>query len=203
MAERPARDPELLDTIDALACVEFRGTVWRVVCDGREPLQPSRIGGRWDMGASDALYASLDSDGAIAEIHFRLNQEPVFPSRFRAVLYKLHVSIAEILRFDDIESLRPLGVDVDRYHRVLYDRTQAIGDAAQFLGRKGIIAPNARWPCSDLVLYETGPRTIDLLDQEPIDWKRWRTQTGRRVPRQDGGRSLLPKAPLSGKGETG
>ncbi|HEY2475460.1 MAG TPA: RES family NAD+ phosphorylase [Candidatus Cybelea sp.] len=177
MADRPARDPDLLDKIDALARVEYTGTAWRVVRDGREPLQPSRIGGRWDMGANDVLYTSLDSDGAIAEIHFRLNQEPVFPSRFKAVLYKLHVSIAEIVRFDDVEELRPLGVDIDRYRRVLDDRTQAIGDAAQFLGRKAIIAPNARWPCLNLVLYEIDPKAIVILDRERVDWKRWRTRT--------------------------
>lgn len=129
------------------------------------------------MGANDALYTSLNSDGAIAEIHFRLRQEPVFPSRYKAVLYKLHVSISEVLCFSDLESLRPLGVEVDQYHRVLYDRTQAIGDAAQFLGRNGIIAPNARWSCLNLVLYEIDPERIRILDQQPINWEDWRERT--------------------------
>ena len=177
MRNRPARDPDLLDKIDALVPVAFEGTVWRVVRDGRDPLQPSHISGRWDMGANDALYTSLDPDGAVAEIHFRLRQEPVFPSRSKASLYKLRVSIPEVVRFEGLEALRSLGVDADNYHRILYDRTQAIGDAAQFLGRKGLIAPSARWSCLNLVLYEIDPEAIEILDREGIDWDAWRART--------------------------
>jgi hypothetical protein len=174
---RAARDPDLLDDVDALARVEFTGTVWRVVRSGREPLQPSHVSGRWDMAAGTALYTSLEPDGAIAEIHFRLQQEPVFPSRYEAMLYKLHVSSSNLVRFDDLMALQPLGVDIAKYHRFLYERTQIIGDAAQFLGRSGLIAPNARWPCLNLVLYEIDPRKIDILDQESIDWPSWRART--------------------------
>jgi hypothetical protein len=175
--ERPARDPDLLDAIDAVPCVDFAGNVWRVVREGREPLQPSHLSGRWDMGASDALYTSLDPDGAIAEIHFRLRQEPVFPSRFKAMLYTLQLSVGKVLRFDSLEALRRFGVDVAQYHRILYDRTQRIGDAAQFLGRSALIAPNARWSCLNLVLYEIDPNKIDILDKEPVDWDAWRART--------------------------
>ena len=177
MIGRAARDPDLLDAVDALARVDLTGTVWRVVRSGRDPLQPSNVSGRWDMAAGDAFYSSLESDGAVAEGPFRLQQEPVFPSRYEAMLYKLHVSVSNIVRFDDLEALRPLGVDVAHYHRLLYERTQIIGDAAQFLGRTGLIAPSARWPCLNLVLYEIDPKAIDILDQAPVDWQQWRTQT--------------------------
>jgi hypothetical protein len=56
------------------------------------------------------LYASFSADGAIAEIYFWLGQEPVFPSKFRATLYELSVSLADVIRFDDIEMLEPFGV---------------------------------------------------------------------------------------------
>jgi hypothetical protein len=177
LTNRPARDPDLLDQVDALAITTYTGTAWRVVREGREPLLPSHISGRWDMGANDALYTSLHPDGAIAEIHFRLNQEPVFPSRYKAALYELRVSVDRLVRFDDLNALRPLGVDVDQYQRILYDRTQQIGDAAQFLGRAGLIAPNARWACLNLVLYEIEPETIEIIRQEPIDWDAWRQRT--------------------------
>jgi hypothetical protein len=177
LKDRPTRDPDLLDKIDAFAHSEYTGFAWRVVREGRDPLQPSRIGGRWDRGAGDALYTALDSDGAVSEIHFRLSQEPVFPSRYKALLCKLHISISGLVRFDTVEALRSLGVDVDQYQRILYDRTQVIGDAAQFLGRKGIIAPNARWPCLNLVLFEVDPQRVDILSRESIDWASWRTST--------------------------
>jgi hypothetical protein len=129
------------------------------------------------MGANDALYTSLDPDGAIAEIHFRLGQEPVFPSRFKATLYKLRLSIEDVVRFDTLDALIPLGVDAAQYHRILYDRTQQIGDAVQFLGRSGSIAPNARWSCLNLVLYDIDPNGIEIVEQTPIDWTDWRNRT--------------------------
>jgi RES domain-containing protein len=177
LVHRPARDPDLLDQLDVVAREDFAGDAWRVVREGRDPLQPSHIGGRWDMGANDALYTSLASDGAIAEIHFRLRQEPVFPSRFKAMLYHLKVEVSNVLRFDDLDALRPFGVDGAAYHRVLYDRTQEIGDAAQFLGRKGIIVPSARWDCLNLVLYEIDPNSIAIVKQETVDWDAWRKRT--------------------------
>jgi hypothetical protein len=177
LSGRAPRDQDLLDEVDALARVEFTGSVWRVVRSGRDPLQPSNVSGRWDMAAGNALYTSLEPDGAIAEMHFRLQQEPVFPSRYEAVLYKLHVSTSDLVRFDDFVALQPLGVDVAEYDGLLYERTQIIGDAAQFLGFSGLIAPNARWRCLNLVLYEIDPRKIGILDQEPVDWPIWRAKT--------------------------
>jgi hypothetical protein len=54
------------------------------------------------------------------------------------------------LKFADLNEPKPLGVDVKDYAKVLYGRTQEIGDAAAFLGFDGIIAPNARWDCHKL-----------------------------------------------------
>jgi hypothetical protein len=188
LSERRAREPELLDAIDLLPRVSYSGRVWRVVREGREPLQLSHVGGRWDIGitgGTGALYTSLDPDGAIAEIEFRLRMEPVFPSRYRAILYELNLDLEDILRFETLEELRPLGVDLSAYQTVLYNRTQQIGDAAQFLGLKGLIAPNARWACLNLVIYALDPNAIQIVERGPIDWQAWRSET--RVARRSKG----------------
>ena len=54
----------------------------------------------------------------------------------------------------------PLGVDPARYREILYEPTQAIGDAAYFLGFDSIIAPNARWSCNNLILFTVPPRGL-------------------------------------------
>ena len=185
MSERRAREPDLLDKLDAQPRTEYSGRTWRVVREGREPLQRSRIAGRWDMGVGDALYTSLDPNGAVAEIDFRLRQEPVFPSRFRVVLYELTVELHKVVRFDTIDDLRPLGVDADRYHTKLYHRTQEIGDAAQFLGFTALVAPNVRWPCLNLVIYDLEAK-LHVINQQAIDWDAWRAET-RVIRRSKGG----------------
>ena len=60
----------------------------------------------------------------------------------------------------------PLGVDPVRYREILYEPTQAIGDAAYFLGFDSIIAPNARWSCNNLILFTD---QIALADLEVIE----------------------------------
>ena len=187
MSERRARKPDLLDKLDALPRTEYIGRLWRVVREGREPLQASHIAGRWDMGVDDALYTSLDPNGAVAEIDFRLRQEPVFPSRFRAVLYELAVELHNVARFETVDDLRPFGVAVDRYHAILYHRMQEIGDAAQFLAFTALIAPNGRWPCLNLVIYDVKAQKIQVLKERAIDWGTWRAET--RVIRRNKGDS--------------
>jgi hypothetical protein len=177
LSERRSRDPDLLDKLDALPRTEYIGRLSRVVRQGRDPLQTSHIAGRWDMGADDALYMSLHPNGAAAEIDFRLRQEPVFPSRFRAVLYEIAVELRNVARFEAVDDLQPFGVDADRYRTKLYHRTQEIGDAAQFLAFTALIAPNARWPCLNLVIYDIKAHAIQVIKEQAIDWDAWRAET--------------------------
>lgn len=178
MVPRRAREPELLDLIDSRPKTTYIGPLWRVVRDGRDPMQSSRAGGRWNMEETDALYTSLDANGAVAEIHFRWFQvEPVPPSRIQAKLHELTIEISNVVRFETLEELIPFGVDVSQYSSLNYLRTREIGDAAQFLGVKALIAPNARWPCLNLVVYDIDLDSLRMKDAHLIDWDKWRAET--------------------------
>jgi RES domain-containing protein len=174
--DRRARDLELLDLIDGHEGIAFEGDVWRIVRAERDVLQGYPAGGRWDPGTFDVLYTALARDGALAEIHFHLSQQPVFPSKLRSVLHRLTVRTARTLRIADLEALEGLGVSRETYPNLTYDRCQAIGDAAQFLGFDGILAPSARWTCQNLVLFvdRFGPDDLRLVESEAIDWRVWR-----------------------------
>lgn len=176
MARRRARDIELLDALDALPRIPFEGTVWRAVREGRGPLQGHPSGGRWDPGTFDVLYTSLEGDGAVAEIHFHLSRQPVFPSGLSYRLHEIAVRTTKTLCFADLSALVPLGVDSARYGEILYPSTQAIGDAADFLGFDALIAPNARWPCQNLVIFTDGltPADLEFRSAVAIDWMAWR-----------------------------
>ncbi len=173
---RKPRDPALLDALDVFARVPYAGETWRVVRDGRDPLQGSSSGGRWDPTLFDVLYTSLAADGAVAEVHFHLSRQPVFPSRIRHGLHRSRVKTVKTLRPPGFEAMVPLGVDPDRYREILYEPTQAIGDAAYFLGFDSIIAPNARWSCNNLILFtdQIALADLEVIESREVNWTEWR-----------------------------
>src|SRR5258707_14457019 len=118
---RKPRDPALLDALDSFDRVSFAGETWRVVRHGRDPLQGSSPGGRWDPTLFDVLYTSLITDGAVAEVHFHLSRQPVFPSRIKHGLHRMRVRTAKTLRLPDLDAMVPLGVDRARYREILYE----------------------------------------------------------------------------------
>lgn len=170
-----ARDLDLLDAIDQLPRTSFDGPLWRVCRQERNPLQGHASGGRWDPGRFEVLYCALEPDGAAAEMHFHLSRQPVFPSRVRYNRHRLGARLQATLRLGDMSALDALGVDTVNYGRFSYARCQEIGDAASFLGFDGLIAPNARWPCLNAVIFtETAePESLELVSSDEIDLKLW------------------------------
>ena len=152
MGNRPPRDLALLDLIDAQPRTPFAGEAWRIVRAERDVRQGWPAGARWDPGRFDVLYTALERDGALAEIHFHLSRQPVFPSKLRSILYRLRVVAQATLDLADMAALARLGVPIEHYATLDYARCQEIGDAAQFLGFDAILAPSARWPCRNLSL---------------------------------------------------
>jgi RES domain-containing protein len=181
VTERRARDLELLDILDAHAGIAFQGDVWRIVRKERDVLQGFPAAARWDPGTFDVLYTSLERDGALAEIHFHLTRQPVFPSKMRSVIHKIAVRTQRTLKIADLEALEGLGVSRETYASLSYERTQEIGDAAAFLGFDGILAPSARWPCHNLVLFvdRLGPDDLQVASSEAVDWAVWRAAQAR------------------------
>jgi hypothetical protein len=93
----------------------------------------------------------------------------------------LEVHAANTLNLADLSTLRRLGVDVERYAERNYRRTQEIADAAYFLGFDGLIAPSARWSCSNLMLFteRVPPGQIEVVESshDAIDWDEWRRRS--------------------------
>jgi RES domain-containing protein len=178
VTERRARDLELLDALDAHQGVSFEGDVWRIVREQRDVLQGYPSGGRWDPGSFDVLYASLERDGALAEVHFHLSRQPVFPSKLRSVLHRISVRTQRTLKLADLEAVAALGVSVENFGNLDYTRTQEIADAADFLGFDGLIAPSARWSCQNLVLFTDrfAPGDLVVAESVDVDWNDWRSR---------------------------
>ena len=180
MAQDPrrARNLQLLDHVDAHPRRAQTGVLWRVVREGRDPLQGGRSRSRWCNGHFDVLYTSLERDGAIAEMFALLSMQPVFPSTITFEIHRLKVSVEKSLHLVELPALAKLGVDPERYHERNYDRTQEIADAAYFLGFDGLIVPSARWRGVNAVLFtdriEPACLSLDSTEPEAVDWADWR-----------------------------
>jgi RES domain-containing protein len=147
------------------------------VKDGRDPLEGGRSRGRWGHDGMETLYTSHEEDGSVAEIHSLLSAQPVFPSKLRWLTYQVEVELEEVLSLPTLPELATLGVDTARYQTREYDRTQAIADAALFLGFAGLVVPSARWACTNLVVFteKTGQGQLTIIGiPKLVDWTVWR-----------------------------
>jgi RES domain len=177
-ALRRVHDRVILDALDAIAPKPFEGEVWRITRKDWEPLRGSSTHGRWSPnGEFEVLYTSLERDGALAEIGYRLSLEPVWPSRIQHEIHRIQLRTERTLHLADLAALQPLGVDTTTYQGFDYEATQAITAAAHFLMFDGLIVPSPRAPCSNLVIFldriaEYG--RLEVRESEPVDWTAWR-----------------------------
>jgi hypothetical protein len=168
-------DRVVLDALEALDPEPFSGIVWRVTRRGREPLRGAAADGRWSAsGEFEVLYTSLERDGALAEIGYRLSLEPVWPSRIEHEIHMIRAEAERTLRFADLGMLEPFGIHPARYRTFEYAATQALAAAAQFLEFDGLIVPNARFDCANLVLFTERAPDLALVETSAIDWDAWR-----------------------------
>jgi RES domain len=171
-------DRAILDALESSEPTHFAGDVWRITRSGRDALRGSSAGGRWSPADEfDVLYTSLERDGALAEIGYRLSLEPIWPSRIAHEIHTLAARTERTLRFADVAALQPLGVDPARYDGFAYGATQAIAAAAHFLEFDGLLVPGARFPCANLVVFlDRLAAGADLAARhsEPVDWAAWR-----------------------------
>jgi hypothetical protein len=180
---RRVHDKDLLDALEAIAPTRFHGEVWRIVRKGRDASRGSSAAGRWSpSGEFEVLYTSLQRTGALAEIGYRMSLEPVWPSLLEHTIHAISATTQRTLKFANVAQLMPLGVDPARYQTLDYAATQAIAAAAHFLEYDGVLAPSARAPCLNLVVFldRLSPdRRLAVTASEPVDWEAWRADRRR------------------------
>lgn len=174
-------DRELLDRLGSFPTTSIDGEVFRATRRGLDPLTPSTRGGRWspreELGGTDSvatLYTSCTREGALAEIAFHYAQLTPFPSK-SVLLHCLRVTTSKTLRLLQAD-LVTLGVLLEEYATLNYRVTQKIGAAVAFLGCDGLVAPSARWPCENLMLFPTNDSAeneLTVLASEEILLREW------------------------------
>ena len=176
-------DPALLDAIDALEGGVFDGNVWRVTWATRDPLSGNSGGGRWSPDNDfEALYTSLEENGALAEIYYHLSKAPVFASS-NTRINKLHVSLAKVLRLSE-HDLWSFGLEDPLASRITYAKSQVVGAAAYLLDYEGLIVPSARWDCENLVLFLDKfdiSECLQVVEIRDVNWPAWRESAKKEI----------------------
>lgn len=182
-----AHDPDLLDTLESMVPRSFEGVVWRVTWASRDPLAGGWGGGRWHPPNDfAALYTSLEESGAVAEVYYHLSKAPIFSSA-HVRINELRAATRRTLVFNDVGSLKTVGVDQDSFRKGDTARSREIGAAARFLDLDGLIVPNARWPCTNLVLFPDrlpDLETLKVVGSRDIDWPAWREKFSAAMAKQ-------------------
>jgi len=173
-------DPDLLDKLDALPKTAFSGDVYRATRQNLDPLASSYSNGRWmRQDGAGVLYTSLAREGALAEISFHWGQLVPRPTK-SVMLHKLSVVAHRTLRLVQVD-LSALGVPETEYGGVSQPRAQEIGAAIEFLGCDGLIAPSARWSCSNLILFPdrmADYAKLEIVSSESVNWQTWAIENG-------------------------
>jgi RES domain-containing protein len=178
MAPGRVHDRTILDALEALVPIQFRGSVWRVAPKGRDGMRGTSAHGRWSpSGELEVLYTSLERAGALAEIGYRLSLEPVWPSRLEHQIHRIRAQTERTLQIADVAGLAPLGVDISRYDSFDYTVTQAVAAAAHFLEYDGLMVPSARHASANLVVFmdRGGAGSLTIESSADVDWTAWRS----------------------------
>ncbi len=182
MGSSRMHDRAILDALEATETAALTLDVWRITRSDRDPIRGSAAPGRWSPGGSiEVLYTSLERDGALAEIGFRLGLEPVWPSRISHQIHAIGTQTERTLHFADVPALAAFGIDTDRYSSFDYNACQALAAAAHFMEFDGLFVPSARHRSQNLVVFmdRDAATSLEVRSTEDVDWAAWRRASKR------------------------
>lgn len=165
----------LVDAIDRLEPIAYTGGVFRHVASGRHPLSGAGArsqGGRWNPPQSFATLYLADAKVTVeAEFRRMAERQGLDPGQFLPRrIYRLEVELQAVVDMTRPASLTPTLAGLDLSAENL-SATQAVGEAAQYLGREAILAPSATG--AGLVLAVFIDRLLPESRVEDVDFEEW------------------------------
>ncbi len=139
-------DPALLDAIEGLPVADWRGRVWRHMFNDYTPDRVNTSGARWNPPGVGAIYTALQRRTAVESTRV------VYDGPGERVLYKVEVSVFELVDLTGSGALAAVCLTIDDVHADDLKACQRVGGAVAWLERGGLLVPSARDPDSNLVI---------------------------------------------------
>lgn len=167
--------PHLVDAIDHLDPMPYEGVAYRHIAAKWHPLSGGGArsqGGRWNPPESFAtLYLALSREAAVEEFRRMAQRNRRTPEDFvPRRLYRLRLELQATVDLTDRRELPQVLIDLDFQSDDLKP-TQAIGEAAQYLGREAIRAPSAAGKGEVIAVFIDRLRPDSIV--EPIGYETW------------------------------
>ena len=165
----------LVDAVDRLEPIAYEGNLFRHVAVGRHPLSGAGArsqGGRWNPPQSFAtLYLADRKETVEAEFRRMTRRQGLDPSQFLPRrIYRIEVKLQAVVDLTRVTS-SPDALSDLKFSSDDLTATQAVGEAAQYLGREAILAPSAAGEGNVLAVF------IDRLLPESwvddVDFEVW------------------------------
>jgi RES domain-containing protein len=166
--------PHLVDALDQIDPIPYRGEAFRHVAAEHHPLSGAgarTVGGRWNPPNSFATLYLADSRDTV-ELEF----ERMVARTGRSVadflprrLYRYELALAAVI--DLTEAERPEGLTRIDLGADDVSLTQAIGEAAQYLGNEGIFAPSAAGSGTVIAVFNDRLRQGSSI--QATEWEPW------------------------------
>lgn len=157
-------DPSLLDAIEK-SVVEWSGMVHRQVFEGTDVLRANVRGGRWNPPEVEAVYCSLQSRTAAAEVDHLIGRQPV-PIRRPRITHKLSVRLSRVADVRSLAALEACDITPEMLMSEDNSTPQLIGGAVAWLQCAGLLIPSARDAGDNLVVFVNNMAPADVL--EPV-----------------------------------
>jgi RES domain-containing protein len=155
---RNVPDPDLVERLDGIARRTLTASTFRHVSVGRQPLsgEGARIqGGRWNPPESfPTLYVGLTAEVAIAEFHrLALRAGRGAQDFLPRELHRVDVTLEDVLELADAPVLKNLGIEPSQLLGDDLRTSQALGDAAHYLGIEAVLSASAAGPGHALAIF--------------------------------------------------
>lgn len=175
-------DPELLDKLQAVAPIRWKGRVYRYMFGEIDPGRANTRGARWNPPGVGAIYTALDRDTVRAELEYRLSFDVVRP-RLEAQLYGIDVSLFSVLNLSSFGQLQALGLTKEECNDVDYRACQKVGGAVAWLEHDGLLVPSARSGGTNLVIFQASQHPDAEFEVREVERLKLRSRQGPAPPR--------------------
>ena len=137
--------------------------VYRQVFAGTDVLRANIRGGRWNPPEVEAVYCSLHSRTATAEVDHLIARQPV-AIRTPRVTHTLSVALARVADLRDLAMLESYGITSDMMMGEDLSAPQLVGGAVHWLECAGMLIPSARDAGGNLVIFVNKMGPADVIN---------------------------------------